>query len=204
MAYTTSGNVILFTKNYTLGAVDFNKSTFVTKDNVDKFIAYSAAMIDQRLASAGFVLPLTAISGETYPAHQTAYLDFLNCLGTVNLLLPSTMPNRAGKQPEDNNFSKLFKTELDKLYDGKKHHAKLRAAYYIGTPAEQALSEPLAPMSDFMKGKVDPTKYQTLNQFTDLALRVKSTLQEEKWDYLYEFFDKGYGQSVSAFNKPNI
>lgn len=197
--YVTPEQVAFFQRNLLLGATDFSPNTPVTEQAMNQFIAWSSATVDTYFSQAGYIIPFQDLEGEVWPTHQTLYLQFLTSLGASSMISPSLKPapaTGAGRTGSAGNvFQDLYSTELKRIYDGRFTQLRFRAKYYLGTPAEKALLEPSSPTSDFMLGRVDPTKFMSLPEYTEFFTNVAKSVRGKSidWDYMYSLFGMGYG-----------
>jgi hypothetical protein len=197
--YITSDLLAGLQQNLLKGLPDFTVNTAIIKENTDLYISWISSQVDMKFSEAGFVLPLAAISGEDWPTHQTLFLQLLVALGTSSLMSSSLKPAPAvgpgTTASQVNDYEKRFQDALNRIYDGKRHLLRFRADFYIGTAAEKALNEPRRPMSDWMEGYIDQTKYMNLYDYTELREVIDAGIIDsvDKWDYMYDFLNIGYG-----------
>lgn len=203
--YTTSAMVEYLLRT-TLSGNPIGTSTTPDKSMVDQIITWVCAQIDLQFQSAGYVLPLDVVSGETWPTHQTTYLQLVATLGATAMAgghalrpAPALGPGRQGGT--GNSMQDLYNTELNKIYDPKTGRTTLnyRANYYAGTPAQEALTLPKGPTTDWMEGKYDPYRELCAYDVADRILLVQSYMSSSyknlQWDYVYSLFslNKGLG-----------
>lgn len=193
--------VALFQRNLIDGATDFSPLTVLPDSTIDRFILMVSNTLNMKFSSAGYVLPFQVLTGETWPEHQTAWLEMVTCFGVCALISPALKPapglgpGRTGSA--GNIFNDLFLEHTKQVYDGLKTHLRFRAAYYRDTAAERVLLEPRGPTSDFLAGQVNPHLNLFLTDFTDLMERVRQTYSKDgnvKWDWLYSWLGLGSGQ----------
>lgn len=194
----TDEMVALFMKNLLYGATKFTKDSALPKTTINQFISWATASVELKFSEAGFILPFVELTDETWPTHQTTYLQLVICIGVASWINPALKPAPAMGQGSSGSsetvFGALFKEELKRIYDGTKHAIRFRSQYYLGTPAEKALTEPHAPLSDWLENKVDKTKYMGLYDYTELmhdTVNVEVMNLNTKWDYVYDMFNKG-------------
>lgn len=197
--YVTSEQVSIFVKNVVFKSTDFNSSTTLSKENVEQFIVWVGSQIDCKFSEAGFVIPFQTLSNETWPTHQTNYIELLTCLGVVTMI-PAAMKPAPGVGPgakgsAGNVWQEMFNKELDRVYDGTRSRLRFRAKYYMGTPAEKALLEPVGPKTDWLEGYRDKTKFMQLEPYARLSQTIYKNIVDEgqKWDYMYDLLNMGYG-----------
>lgn len=203
--YTTSSAVAyLLTTPLKTGA-DFTPLTTPNKTAVDEIINWVSGQMDMQFGMAGYVLPFSIISGETWPSHQTQWLGMVATLGAAAMAgghslrpAPAVAPSRLGGT--GNVFQDLYNAELQKIFDMNTGHTaiRFRAQYYASTPAENALVTPKGPTTDFMEGRFDPMRYLPLFEMADRVLAIERTFTDRQisWDYLYSLFNKGLGTGV--------
>lgn len=158
--YADSEMVALLQKNLLLGATNFTPQSPLPKTNLDSILAWVSNSIDMQLSQAGYIIPLQDIVGETWPVHQTGYLQLVTVLGAIAMISPALKPapglgpGRTGSS--ENTFQMMYKAELERMYDKMSHRTLLRfrAKFYLGTPAELAITEPTPPRSDFSRESV--------------------------------------------------
>lgn len=200
--YATSESVALFQRNLIDGATDFSPLTVLPDSTIDRFIMWVSGAINMKFMGAGYVLPFQVLAGETWPDHQTTFLEMTTCLGVCSLISPALKPAPGlgpGIQGNAGNiFKNLYDEQLKQVYDGLKTHLRFRAAYYRDTAAERVLLEPRGPTSDFLAGQVNPHLNVFFTDFTDMLDRVRLTYSKDgnsiKWDWLYDWLGLGSGQ----------
>jgi len=198
--YATSTHVAILLKNLIQGISDFTEDTSIKKSYVETIISWVSAQIDMQLQSAGYVVPLAEISGETWPTSQTAYLTLVACTGAASYITgavmkpaPAVGPGREGSA--GNVYQAAFESALNKMYLNGKTSVAIRAQYYAGTPAENTLRLPSGPGLDYMEGMYDPTRYQGVWAITDEIRNIQRQVlaADHPWDYLYTMFNVGMG-----------
>jgi hypothetical protein len=193
----------MLTTMFSQGNIGANTTPDETR--VTQFISWTAAQIDLQFQSAGYVLPLAIISGETWPAHQTTYLQLVNTMAAAAMAggyslkpAPATAPGRQGGT--GNIYGDLFNAELRKIFDPQTGQTTLRfrANYYAGSPAQISVTEPKGPTTDFLEGRFDPMRQYTQEQMADRILEIQDSMAylQLNWDYMYGLFDinKGLGE----------
>ncbi len=194
-------------------ATDFTNDgqTTPSKAVVEQHIDWVSSQIEMQFGMAGYVVPLDEISGETWPTSQTFYLQFLTTLGTTAISggyslkpAPALSPSRGGGT--GNVFQVLFDIEMKKIHwvssSGRdKSTLRFRAAYYAGTPAEQLVTLPMGPTTDFMEGKFDPYRELSNWQIADKQMAIEQSMTDLNinWDHLYSLFDINKGLGVSIY-----
>ena len=181
--YADSEMVALLQKNLVLGATDFTAKSPLPKNNLDNILIWVSSAVDMQLNQAGYLIPLQDLDGETWPTHQTAYLQLVTILGAIAMISPAMKPapaqgpGRAGSS--ENTFQTLFNTELTRIYNMQTNRTmlRIRAKFYLGTPAEKAITEPASPKSDYSRnslasGNLDPYKRMYFWDYTMLQNRM--------------------------------
>lgn len=204
--YTTS-DMVSYMLTTMLSKGTFGAGSTPTDTVVDQFITWTAAQLDLQFQSAGYVLPLAVISGETWPTHQTTYLQLLNTMAAAAMAggyslkpAPAVSPGRQGGT--GNVYGDMFNEELRKIYDPKTNQTTLRfrANYYAGSPAQVACTEPKGPTTDFLEGAFDPYREYLPNEIADRILEIQNSMKylQLQWDYMYSLYDldKGFGTGV--------
>lgn len=203
--YCTSADVAVFNKGILKGQTDFNNETgTIKKDDVDSMITVIANHVEMQFASAGYKVPFVELSGETWPAFQTGYLNLLVVLGVsakMFMHLINAYPGavRSGGRL-GNVFDEQYGVELRKIWDWQngQTQSRLRAQYYIGTPAESILKQQYGMMSDYHLERFDPTRTLSFQDMTDLSYGISLAFKklEVPWDYMYELAGRGIGPTV--------
>lgn len=210
--YTTSINVGLFMPNLLKGGSDFTSSTIPTKTAVDQFISWVSDQIDLQFQQAGYVVPFVELSGESWPSHQTQYLQLLATLGASAMtggwsLKPAPAVARGRDGSSGNIFQELYEKELAKIWNPELNMTSIRfrTRAYSGTPAEKSITEPRAPSLDYIEGEMNPEDFLTLEPYTDLRYSIEQTVLDNSiyWpDYwtnfqgLFSGKDTGYAYST--------
>lgn len=202
----TSPEAVAYLMGVTLkGAAAFNDVTNPTKTMVQTFIGWIASQVEMQFSMAGYLIPLAELSGETWPASQTAYLQLVTTLGTVAMAggyaqkpLPAVAPGKAGGT--GNVFGDLYNAELAKIWNPQTKATTLnfRAAYRIGSAAQIALTDPRGPTTEFMEGYYDPMRYYDNWLIADklMAIEHAMTDMDISWDYMFGLLNKGFGTSI--------
>ncbi len=204
--YTTSAAVAYLLQVPLIGKPDFDDSTTPTKAVVDQTINWVSAHIDMNLQQAGYVVPLVALTGETWLTSQTNYIQLVATLGAAAMAggyaqrpAPALGPGRTGSG--GNVFYDLYQTELNKIYDPLTGRAQLhlRAQVRIGSMAEKLVTSPMGPTSDFLEGRFDPTRHYDNEKIVTKLLAIQDSLEDLdlNWDYMYGLWiNKGLGQGT--------
>lgn len=189
------------------GAADFKSKddphpTTPTKENVDSCISFVSTHLVIAFRQAGYVVPLAAMSGETWPDDQTTYLKFVTAVGATSLAGGYALSGTPKRKKDQDVFQALYAEELQRIYDTrlKVSSLRFRAAHYRGTPAEMALSEPYAPVTDHLQDYHDPMREYPLKLVADKLLQIEQTMVDRKlfWDYAYDIFGINMGLGATA------
>jgi hypothetical protein len=83
----------------------------------------------------------------------------------------------------------LYTREFNRLSrDVRQNGLGFRALYRVGSPAEEFVREPMGPVTDYLLGYVDPTRYQTTFEYTQLFEKVRRDYDiaagTRAWDHL--------------------
>lgn len=177
--FCTSSEVALLVYNLLGGNNDFNEiDTHPKKSTVDNVIRMIDSRIMLQFQQAGYVIPFQAATNEIWPAFQTQYLKLLSSVGTAAYIggyvlkpAPAIQTGRGGSV--DNVYQSQFDEHMRLIWDGRSTQTRFRANYYLGTPAEKAITEPGGPMLDITEGKSLKEDYIGLIQYTDLFYKVQ-------------------------------
>lgn len=201
--YCTSGDVYLM-RHYVEdpGMSDYNLEGPPRKDVVEYWISQIASQIDMAYASVGYEIPLSAISGEDWPAHQTTFLKYFNAIGVASIIggdasMPPVVQFVNGRRVSRS----FYEYEWTRMVEGARGIARyqpsdtlIRAATRVGTAADKLLGDAYAPMTDYLEGYVDPTAMDTLRNFTNrwqgymemqTEYNLPSATNRDSIDYLY-------------------
>lgn len=153
-------------------------------------ITWAASWLEMTYADVGYVIPFQDLTGETWPAHQTMYLSMVNAIGAAGFIgghmlrpAPSIGPGKG--QQFSNLYQELFDRELTAVKESK--GKMFRAAYYVGTDAEQRLATPMGPRLDYTEGYYDPTRFAGIWGLTEIFDEFRVDIEELDldWDYMY-------------------
>jgi hypothetical protein len=208
--FTTTAAVIYLLASRYPGRSDFDANSTPLKTFVTQHITWIDSQIQMQFSMAGYMVPLDEISGETWPAHQTTYLQLISTLGAAAMagghaLRPSPALSASQGRGAGNIFQDLYQAELDKIYTVAprgpgKTFLKFRANYYAGSIAEEAVTEPKGPTTDFLEAKYDPYRQLSNWDVANKVLDIQRSMAdlELSWDYLYGLFDldKGFATSI--------
>lgn len=179
--YCTSSDVYLMTIwAQNPAASDFSESTKPRKSVVEYWITQIASQIDMAYASVGYSVPFTAMTGEDWPTHQTTFLKYFNAIGVASMTggdasSPPVINFVQGRRIERS----FYEIEWMRLYEGVQGIGRkavdnlvlLRAATRAGSSADHMLTDAMPPLSDWLQGYTDPTKFDTLRDFTNRMQR---------------------------------
>lgn len=159
-----------------IGSATFSATVPPTDPQVTFWVNQAASRIDQAYASAGYVIPFSAIAGETWPTHQTSFLTYFNAVGVAAMLAsPASSPQIADMRSSRRDRSQ-YGQEWDDLLNGVKAIARrqegetltlLRAQARTGSAAEYMLATPYPPLSDFLEGYRNPMDTDLMREFTE-------------------------------------
>lgn len=210
--FSTSAHVASLISSKVNHRADFtdDDGTFPAKTNVDLMLTWTSSQIEMQFSMAGYKIPLVTISGETWPTHQTLYLQMLATLNGAafaggHMMRPAPAISPSKGNSTGNIFQDMYNVELAKIFTATPRGAgvsrtKFRADFYAGSLAEQNVKEPKGPTTDFMEEKFDPFRQLSNWQIADKILDVQQSMTELQlsWDYLFTLFDleKGFGKSV--------
>lgn len=211
--FATSAAVAYLLQTFLQMGTDFDEvETTPRKSTVEQHITWVSAQVEMQFQMAGYVVPLATVSGETWPSSQTTYLQLVTSFGAAALSgghslrpAPALGPGQPGSS--GNIFQDMFQQELRKIFTPPvgiggvgKTFLKFRAQYYAGTPAEEAISLPKGPTTDFWEGHYDPMRQLSNWDIADKVLAIQQSMTdlEISWDYLYSLFDlqKGFATSI--------
>jgi len=167
-----------------------SSTTSVKDSDLEQLIAWTDAQLCGDFRSIGYKVPFIEISGETWPTDQTTLLQFWSAVGAMAMASgyilrpsPQMLPGRSGG--ERNVYAVLIEAARR---DIREHGYHFRAQTYIGTKAEELLTEPQGPRTDFGQDYVDPTRFELMHAYTDRMREVFSDIKvmNLEWDYVYE------------------
>lgn len=201
--YCDSGDVYLM-RAYMRdpGATDFPVDGVPNRTLVDYWVTQCASRIDMKYASIGYEIPLTARSGETWPTHQTNFLKYFNAIGVAAMIggdatTPPVIAFVGGRRVE-RSFYEYEWMQLMAGFEQIKGHqvgdVLVRASTRAGTPADYMLTDASPPLTDFLEGYDDPTRWDSLRDFTKrhkyyvdklLENNKPSTTVPASWEWLY-------------------
>lgn len=176
--YASSSQVALLIPQLMGSLVDFDDvSTTPRKTAVDQYLMWVATQIDLQFSQAGYIVPFQVLTDETWPEHQTYFLELLNALGAAALAgghvlkpAPALSPGRGNST--GNIYQDMYNTELRKIWDGTRSMIRFRCKSYAGTPAEYSVTEPIGPSLDYMVGKLNPEDFLMFEEYTILKNNI--------------------------------
>lgn len=205
--YTTSTAVAFLLSVPLKMATDFTENTNPTLNQVNQAITWISNQVEMRFGQAGYSVPLATLSGEDWPTAQTTYLQYVTTIGTAAMVggwmqkpAPALAPGQ--KSGTGNIWQDLFDKELLGIFDYRSRSTQLRfrAQYITGSPAQEILTVPRGPTTDFLEEKFDPMRQLPLWEMSDKIIAIQESMiaLDISWDYMYSLFDidKGFGTSV--------
>lgn len=159
-----------------MGEEDFQDNGDPPRSAVEQWIRQIAARMDQAFASAGYILPFEAISGETWPEYQTFFLQFMNAAGVASMLGKDAAQTqiynlaageRASRSRHQIEWESMINGVEQKIAEKRLRSVSLiRAATRSGSNAEWLLSAPAPPLLPSVQGYRDPAMTDDLREFT--------------------------------------
>lgn len=195
--YSTPTQVSYLLQPMFRGAIP-GAGTAVTDTVFDQLIPWVDSVIDGYFRSVGYKIPFAVITGETWHVSQTTLLSYMSAIGAAAMAgghvlnpAPAMMPIRSGGG-DQHPYAIAIDKSLAKILETGYH---LRGDFYLGTDAEQWLSEPLGPWSDFMIDYYDPARYQLVRGYTNMMRDVFIEMKgfNIKWDYLWRLKEAAFG-----------
>ena len=167
-----------------------SSNTSVDNTELAQLIAWTDSMLNVDFASLGYKIPFQTISGETWPAHQTVFLQFASAVGamamaTGYILAPAPALVAGRVSGERNAYAVMIEGFRNQIrQDG----FMFRAQYYNGTKAERLIATKYGPYTDFLGDHWDPTRYELLREYTERIVDVYADIAGYNidWDYLYD------------------
>ena len=166
-----------------------NANSPVSDSDLEQLITWTDAQINNDFRAIGYKVPFLELSGETWPTDQTALLQFWSAIGAMAFATgyvlrpaPQMLPGRSGG--ERNVYAVLIEQARR---DIREHGFHFRAQTYIGTRAEELITEPQGPITDYGKDYYDPTRYELFHDYTDRIREVYDDMKDLtlEWDYIY-------------------
>lgn len=190
--YCESADVAALLPNLLNQASDFSISTTPTKTAVENLISKWANRVDLAFAAVGYYVPFQEIDDEDWADWQTGVLLLMNAVAVAGALTGPIMKpapaigNRQGST--DNPFTAEFKELVGEI---KETGLGFRAAARVGTRAEEFISAPIGPMTDYLMGYVDRSQWATTGEYTAAVEIVRRRYQVSgmrwAWDHLAEW-----------------
>lgn len=198
--YCLSSDVAALNITAMSGRSDFDATESGVKlARVNTMIGLVSGQVDMQMVSAGYVVPLAVFPEETWPTHQTTYLQLVCSLGVAakvfsDLIAPAPHLTRSGGKL-GNLYDEQYNLELRKIYDYRENSTRLRmrANWRPGTPVESIMQPPQGPRTDFERGAFDPTNTLSFEDVTELADRIQQAFKDLQvaWDYGATELDAG-------------
>lgn len=169
---------------------DFNDTnTSIPLTTVNVYINNISTMILGRFRMAGYVTPLTALSGVTWPADQTSFLLVLAVMGTAGVISGPLVSNPGRRSSDQNLFQTAFEDGLNEIYD---RTSKIAGPFYgcqyrSMTPAERAVGVPAIPTTSHLLEYNDPSAYTGLEYWTAKAQEYQDYMESLKPIYNYDY-----------------
>lgn len=187
--YCDSVSVAILVSQLLKGNTDFSTETQPTKRVVNTFITWICAEIDMAFAQLGFYVPYQEISGETWPDSQTNILRMMSSFGVAGTIVgPASKPAPAmGRDGggSENAYTTTYKNFLSAIST---NAAGFRMNYRVGSKAEQFCRTPAGPTTDYLEGYLDPTLFQTVEEYTDMIVGIRTDygidMGWQLWDHL--------------------
>ncbi len=187
--YSTPATVSLLMASNPAWSSGFNILTKPDGETVEYFIKMVASAVDMRLMQAGYIIPLEALDGETWPESQTYFLDYLVGLGAAgligNTLRPAPAMGPGSENSPGNVFYQQYNTWVEMIATGK---MGLRAKYRISTPAERFILSPLGPRWTY-----GDTEF---SEMVDVVSFWSSAIEEQALLEFMQSFARSYRHSL--------
>lgn len=186
--YVTSELASILLQNMFRGQVP-NAQTPVSDYVFGQLITWSDSLINSWFAGVGYKIPFATLSGETWPAHQTTFLQMMSAVGSAAMASGYVPMPAPASRPSSSRSKNLYAQMLDSFRDAiKENGLGFRAQFWAGKPAERWCTEPTGPRTEFYDGYYDPSRYELFKDYTDRVAGVFSDMEELNldWDYLYE------------------
>ncbi len=212
--FTTTAAVLYLLQSRYPGHSDFDVASTPDKTTVTQHITWIDSQIEMQFSSAGYRIPLAEISGETWPTSQTTFLQLISTLGVAAMagghtFRPAPALSATQRRGSGNVYQDLYQAELDKIFAVRprgpgKTFIRFRADYYAGSIAEESVTEPKGPTTDFLESKYDPYRQLPNWEIADKIIAIQKSMTDLNvvgslsWDYLYGLFDldKGFATSI--------
>jgi len=183
--YCTSEQVAFLLPNLLNSKTDFDGVTTPKKTQVDQYINWISTQVELQFQQAGYVLPFTELDDESWPDHQTNYLELITSLGSAAMAgghalkpAPALTPGRGSSS--GNIFQDMYDLELKKIWESyeKASFIRFRCKTYSGTPAEKSIKNPVGPSLDYMVGKMNPEQFMLFDSYTQLKHNITSYMED--------------------------
>lgn len=186
--YCSSSTVYyMVEKQVGAGQGDFLADSIPSKRTVDQWIESIASRINGALQSAGYYVPLQAMTGEAWPDWQTKLMEYFNAVGVASMVSDDpTSPTFVNLQSGVRKGISRYRADWNNLIDGleinvaqKRIHATslVRANARPGTNADYLLSYSSPPTTTEMVGYPDSSVGDMLREFTQRKLIYMRTMQ---------------------------
>lgn len=184
--YATSSQVALLLPQLMNGLSDFDDSTTtIRKTSVDQYLVWISNELDLQFQQAGYVVPFLELDSETWPEHQSHYLELVTALGAAALTgghvlkpAPALSPGRGNSS--GNIYQDMYNLELRKIWEPfqQRTDIRFRCKAYAGSKAEWSISEPTGMSVDYMVGKRLPEDYMLFEDYTILRHNITNYISQ--------------------------
>ena len=187
--YCESEDVAAMVQQLIKFAPDFSSETQPTKVVVDKYIVWKSAEMDMAFASIGFYVPYEEISGEPWPSLQTSMLELMCSLGVAGMVAGPALKPAPAMGRDSGKSVNAYTVAYDAfLVSIPKTAAGFRMRYRPSTRSEKITRTPRGPITDHLLGYIDPTRFQTTTEYTEMIMRLRRTegidTTSPQWDHL--------------------
>lgn len=185
--YTTTAQVAMLIPVLLNNATDFSTTTTPKKAQVEQYITWVSNQIDMQFQQAGYIMPFQSLDDETWPEHQTYYLQLIAALGSAALtgghvLKPAPAISTGRGVSTGNIYQDLYNQELKKVYSNGSGYGinsetssiRFRCKAYSGSVAEKSVREPTGPTLDYIEGKMSPEDFLMFSDYTQLRNNISN------------------------------
>lgn len=155
--------------------------TNMSKTTVDGFIDDVSAQILGRFRLAGYTVPLTDLTGITWPSTQTDFLRALCVMGACSVLSSLFVANPGRRSADGNPFEKLYNSGLEDIF---RTAFSIRIAgpfygaqYKSMSPAEKAVGVPAVPTTSHLLTMNDPAAHTGFRYWTDKSQEMQDYME---------------------------
>lgn len=200
--FCTSAEVALLHYQLVKPLFDFEDGvTNPGKTQVDTMITLVSNRLLNRFRHAGYIIPLSAITDETWPEDQTQLLKWGTMAGVSAMISGPFQSNPGVRGERPNPLQREFDSLLDDIFNRATGVSMpFRAQYYSGTPAEKAIGEMAVPRTDWMDQKYDPWRHYSFQKLTDKLYSIQKVMEDMdlEYNYIYGLHDQEPGLARSA------